>query len=92
MAADPATRWTIPSSLSCHNLTGHGETVIAGMVNSRAVILLSVSVPVLSEQIAETEPSVSTDGSRLTMAPRLASARVPMEYIVVTTAGRPGGV
>ena len=43
------------------------------MVNSRAVILLRVSVPVLSEQIAETEPSVSTDGRRLTMAPWPAS-------------------
>jgi hypothetical protein len=49
------------------------------MVNSRAVILLSVSVPVLSEQIAETEPSVSTDGSRLTMAFWLANTRVPIE-------------
>ena len=61
-------------------------------MNSRAVILFSVSVPVLSEQIAETEPSVSTDGSRLTMAFWAASARVPIEYIVVTTAGMPVGM
>ena len=30
---------------------------------------MSVSVPVLSEQIADVEPSVSTDRSRLTIAP-----------------------
>jgi hypothetical protein len=57
------------------------------MVNSRAVILLSVNVPVLSEQIAETDPSVSTEGSRLTMALWLARTRVPIEYSVVTTVG-----
>ncbi len=62
------------------------------MVNSRAVILLSVNVPVLSEQIADTEPSVSTDGRRLTMAFWPASTRVPMEYMVVTTAGIPVGM
>ena len=39
----------------------------------RAVIWLSVSVPVLSEQIADVEPSVSTDLSRLTIAPFSAS-------------------
>ena len=49
-------------------------------------------MPVLSEQMAETEPSVSTEGSRLTMAPWAASARVPIEYMVVTTAGRPVGM
>ena len=43
----------------------------------RAVIWLSVSVPVLSEQIADVEPSVSTDRSRLTIAPFAASACVP---------------
>ena len=58
----------------------------------RAVILLSVSVPVLSEQIAETDPSVSTDGSRLTIAFCDASTRVPVEYSVVTTAGSPVGI
>ena len=63
-----------------------------GTTNSRAVILLRVSVPVLSEQIADTEPSVSTDGSRLTMALCSASTRVPIEYSVVTTAGRPVGM
>ena len=50
-----------------------------GTVNSRAVILFRVSVPVLSEQMAETEPSVSTDGRRLTMAFWSARTRVPIE-------------
>ena len=37
------------------------------MVISRTVIWFMVRVPVLSEQITVTEPSVSTDGSRLTI-------------------------
>ena len=53
---------------------------------------MSVSVPVLSEQIADVEPSVSTERSRLTIAPFAASACVPSESIVVTTAGRPVGI
>ena len=57
---------------------------------ARAVIWLSVSVPVLSEQIADVEPSVSTERSRLTIAPLAASACVPSESIVVTTAGQAG--
>ena len=50
-----------------------------GTTISRAVILFSVRVPVLSEQIADTDPRVSTDGSRLTMALCSASTRVPIE-------------
>ena len=49
-------------------------------------------MPVLSEQIADVEPSVSTERSRLTIAPFAASACVPSESIVVTTAGRPVGI
>ena len=49
-------------------------------------------MPVLSEQIADVEPSVSTDRSRFTMAPFAASACVPSESTVVTTAGRPVGI
>ena len=60
--------------------------------SSRAVIWLSVRVPVLSEQIADVEPSVSTDRRRLTMAPCLARACVPNDSNVVTTAGRPVGM
>ena len=58
----------------------------------RAVIWFSVRVPVLSEQIADVEPSVSTDRRRLTIAPFAASACVPSESIVVTTAGSPVGI
>ncbi len=57
-----------------------------------AVIWLSVSVPVLSELIAEVEPSVSTERSCFTIAPALASVWVPYERIVVMTAGRPVGM
>ena len=42
--------------------------------SSRAVIWLSVSVPVLSEQIADVEPSVSTDLRRLMIAPFAANS------------------
>ena len=47
------------------------------MVSWTAVIWLSVSVPVLSELIAEVDPSVSVDCSRFMIAPALASACVP---------------
>ena len=63
-----------------------------GTENSTAVILFKVRVPVLSEQIADTEPRVSTEGSSLTMAFMAARALVPMEYMVVTTAGKPVGI
>ena len=62
------------------------------VTSSRAVIWFRVSVPVLSEQMAEVEPRVSTDRSRLTMAPFSARARVPPESSMVTTAGRPVGM
>ena len=48
-------------------------------------------MPVLSEQIADVEPSVSTDRSRLMIA-LAASACVPSESMVVTTAGSPVGI
>ncbi len=49
-------------------------------------------MPVLSELIAEVEPSVSTERNRFTIAPAAASAVVPEVRIVVTTAGRPVGI
>ena len=49
-------------------------------------------MPVLSELIADVEPSVSVERSRFMIAPALASICVPIERIVVTTAGRPVGI
>src|SRR4029453_7841007 len=63
-----------------------------GIVSSTAVIWLSVSVPVLSELIADVDPSVSVDRRRFTIAFDRASIWVPSERIVVTTAGRPVGI
>lgn len=53
-------------------------------------IWLVVRVPVLSEQMTEVQPSVSTDGSERTMAFLRAIRRVPSAKQVVITAGRPG--
>lgn len=52
-------------------------------------IWLVVSVPVLSEQMTEVQPRVSTEGRLLTMAFFLAIRRVPRARQVVMTAGRP---
>ena len=46
-------------------------------------------MPVLSEQMTEVQPSVSTEGSERTMAFFLAMRRVPRARQVVMTAGRP---
>lgn len=48
-----------------------------------------VRVPVLSEQMTEVQPRVSTEGRLLTMAFFLAMRRVPRARQVVMTAGRP---
>ena len=48
-----------------------------------------VSVPVLSEQMTEVHPNVSTDGKERTIAFFLAIRRVPRARQVVMTAGRP---
>ena len=55
------------------------------------VILFSVKVPVLSEQTTLTHPSVSTLGSRRTMAPALAMRDTLSASTMVTTAGSPSG-
>ncbi len=51
----------------------------------------SVSVPVLSEQITVTEPSVSTAGSLRMRALRCNMRWAPSASVMVTTAGRPSG-
>ncbi len=58
----------------------------------RADIMLVVRVPVLSEQITDVHPRVSTDCSFLTMAFFLAIRRVPRARQVVMTVGRPSGM
>jgi len=55
-------------------------------------IWLVVSVPVLSEQITDVQPSVSTDGRLRTIAFFFAMRRVPSARHVVMTAGRPSGI
>ena len=55
-------------------------------------IWLVVRVPVLSEQMTDVQPSVSTDGRLRTMAFFLAMRRVPRARQVVMTAGRPSGM
>uniref|UniRef100_A0A1L8D8G8 Uncharacterized protein n=2 Tax=Nyssomyia neivai TaxID=330878 RepID=A0A1L8D8G8_9DIPT len=55
-------------------------------------IWLVVKVPVLSEQITDVQPRVSTDGRERTMAFFLAIRRVPRAKQVVMTAGRPSGI
>ena len=49
---------------------------------------LVVRVPVLSEQMMEVQPSVSTEGSVRTMACRLAILRVPVWVPRKTAAGK----
>jgi hypothetical protein len=64
----------------------------SGIAISMAVIWLRVSVPVLSELIADVEPSVSIERNRFTIAPALAIVVVPAASRKVTTAGRPVGM
>lgn len=52
-------------------------------------IWLVVRVPVLSEQMTEVQPKVSTEGRERTMAFFFAMRRVPRARQVVMTAGRP---
>ena len=59
---------------------------------SRTVIWFMVSVPVLSELIAEVEPSVSTAGSTFMIAFFFAMLTEPTDRIVVTTAGSASGI
>ena len=56
------------------------------------VILFSVTVPVLSVQITEAQPSVSTACRRLTSAFRASILRVASASAMVTVAGSPSGI
>ncbi|MNL64522.1 hypothetical protein D3C87_1887460 [compost metagenome] len=51
-----------------------------------------VSVPVLSEQITDAQPSVSTEGSFRTIAFRLIIRWTPKAKAIVTMAGSPSGI
>ena len=55
-------------------------------------IMLVVRVPVLSEQMTDVHPRVSTEGKLRTMAFFLAMRLVPRARQVVMTAGRPSGM
>ena len=62
------------------------------MTTDVTIISISVSVPVLSEQMRDTEPSVSTAGRRRTIALRAAMRCTPMASVMVMSAGRPSGI
>lgn len=70
------------------------ETVYrsVGLITSTTVTWFIVRVPVLSELIAEVKPSVSTDGSSLTIAFRPARFRLPTERITWVTVGSASGI
>ena len=63
-----------------------------GSSTSTTVIWFIVSVPVLSELIADVDPSVSTDTSSLTMAFSPASSLAPAERITCRTVGSAVGI
>ena len=63
-----------------------------GVHTSRTVIWFLVRVPVLSEQITEAQPRVSTAGRRLMMALRRAIRPTPTASTMVTMAGSPSGM
>jgi hypothetical protein len=56
------------------------------------IISIKVSVPVLSEQIRDTDPSVSTAGKRRIIALRCAMRWTPMASVIVMSAGNPSGM
>ncbi len=56
------------------------------------IISIKFRVPVLSEQIRETEPKVSTAGKRRMMALRCAMRRTPIASVTVISAGSPSGI
>src|SRR5664280_2240554 len=85
----PSVERTCPLAVYPSPLT---VNVRSAACSTRAVIWLRVSVPVLSVQMCEVQPSVSTAASRLTIAPWRASRVAPMARVNATTAGRPSGM
>ncbi len=65
--------------------------VLSGVKSFRAVISSLVSVPVLSEQMTDVLPKVSTAGRRRTSAFRFTIRCTPMANEMVTTAGKASG-
>ena len=103
LATDPATRArrassrvrsTSPSTVT--SPTGAypvppSTTLPEAVTTSRSVISLRVRVPVLSEQITDTEPSVSTEWRSFITALRRASACTPIARTSERMAGSPSG-
>mmetsp|Transcript_19260 Transcript_19260/g.54969 ORF Transcript_19260/g.54969 Transcript_19260/m.54969 type:complete len:442 (-) Transcript_19260:952-2277(-) len=63
-----------------------------GINKETTVIAFVVSVPVLSLQMTDVHPSVSTEGKRLTTTRRAAILLVPRDKHRVITAGNPSGM
>ena len=67
-------------------------SVSSAVAADTTIISISVSVPVLSEQMRATEPSVSTAGKRRTIALRAAIRWTPIASVMVMRAGKPSGI
>ncbi|GMA25957.1 hypothetical protein GCM10025864_37160 [Luteimicrobium album] len=88
VAAAPSGVVTAPSGAYPAPSTSNVRSAVR---TTRAVISFLVSVPVLSEQIVVTAPSVSTDGRRRVIALRRAICWTPSASVMVTSAGSPSG-
>jgi hypothetical protein len=89
--ADPVP--VVAGTASLHSAQAHSSSSPPSQARcSRSCMRLSVSVPVLSEQITLTEPSVSTLGRRRTSALARTSRRAPSASSTVTTAGSASGI
>lgn len=75
-----------------HSEYEHATIHILVSLTLLADIMLVVRVPVLSEQMTEVQPRVSTEGRLRTMAFFFAMRLVPRARQVVMTAGSPSGM
>ena len=80
----PAAWWTSPSRPYPIPVI---EYLSVGSITSTTVTWFIVSVPVLSELIADVEPSVSTESRLFTTAPCAASFVDPVDMITCRTVG-----